>query len=67
MKKNTEENLYKIKAIVLMGILSATSIGIVSIYHLLWYNRPGDFYCAVASTGMIWPLLGLYNMLKVKE
>lgn len=39
-EKNSEENLYKIKAIVLMGILSATYIGLVSIYHLLWYNRP---------------------------
>ena len=57
-------NATKMKVNAILGILCAISLVLVSIYHLLWYNRPGDLFCAVASTGMVWPLLDLYKASK---
>ena len=56
MGNNSSEESGSIRSTLTLCVLGLVTLAIVSIYHLVKYNREGDFYSAAVSISLIIPL-----------
>lgn len=63
MEKAQDSKMNKNRFIIFLCILCAAVIGLVGIFHLIAYDRVGDYFCAAAANAMLWPLITVYRRL----